>query len=101
MTPRFQIAGDATRPLEEETAYSNVTKGAIICSNGSLTKDYEYIAELRRSNEEAAAAALAASQVMETKHKVLVLGAGRVASPLLEYLSRDPSVKISSGMCPC
>ena len=77
-----------------------MTKGAIICSNGHLTKPYEYIADLRRANEEAGAAALAASQVTETKHKVLVLGAGRVAAPLLEYLSRDPAVKIYSGNSP-
>ena len=36
---------------------------------------------------------------MNIKHRVLVLGAGHVASPLIEYLTRDKSVKITTGKC--
>lgn len=46
------------------------------------------MAETARSEKES---------TVETKHRVLVLGAGRVSGPLLEYLSRDPSVRISAG----
>lgn len=37
------------------------------------------------------------SAAVEIKQKVLVLGAGRVSGPLVEYLTRDPSLKITTG----
>jgi len=42
------VNGDARKSIDEETCYSKVVKGAIICSNGKLTKDFEYIQELRQ-----------------------------------------------------
>ena len=42
-------------------------------------------------------AASASEEKVDIKHKVLVLGAGRVAAPLVEYLTRDPAVKLSAG----
>ncbi|XP_057296367.1 alpha-aminoadipic semialdehyde synthase, mitochondrial-like [Hydractinia symbiolongicarpus] len=88
------VKGDAKKPLSEETCYSSVTKGAIICSNGDLTKPYKYISDMRRRNEEAKAEDMATS--VDIKHKVLVLGAGRVAAPLVEYLTRDPGVRLTT-----
>lgn len=87
--------GDARKPLGEESCYSPVTEGAIITSNGSLTPNYKYIAELRAKNEEIQKAQESASAT-DIKHKVLVLGAGRVSGPLVEYLTRDGTVKITS-----
>lgn len=37
------------------------------------------------------------SAAVEIKQRVLVLGAGRVSGPLVEYLTRDPSLKITTG----
>ena len=40
------LSSDAGRPFEEEK-FSNVIQGAVITSNGKLTKNFEYIQELR------------------------------------------------------
>lgn len=37
------------------------------------------------------------SAAVEIKQRVLVLGAGRVSGPLVEYMTRDPSLKITKG----
>lgn len=87
------LKSDASKPLEEHEFLPEVD-GAIIASNGKLTPNFEYINELRESN-------------MRSKHKsdgtefskrVLVLGAGMVSAPLVEYLSRnhDISMKVCS-----
>jgi len=90
------VNGDARKSLDDETCYSNVVKGAIICSNGKLTKDFEYIQELRQKNENMKKAQESGVTTSEIKHRVLVLGAGRVSAPLVEYLTRDPTVKITT-----
>ncbi|XP_014245986.1 alpha-aminoadipic semialdehyde synthase, mitochondrial isoform X2 [Cimex lectularius] len=88
------LQSDATKPLEEHT-FSPAVYNAIIASNGKLTPNYEYIQELRSLN-------------LKSKHKdggeatadmkrVLVLGAGRVCAPLVEYLNRDPNLHITLG----
>ncbi|XP_065673366.1 alpha-aminoadipic semialdehyde synthase, mitochondrial isoform X2 [Hydra vulgaris] len=89
-------AGDATKPFLSETCYSNVVKGAVICSNGTLTEKYKYIADLRAKKEAAKAASLLGTSTDLIKKKVLVLGAGHVAGPLVEYLSRDGSVHLTA-----
>lgn len=35
--------------------------------------------------------------MVDIKQKVLVLGAGLVSTPLVEYLSRDKSVQLTTG----
>lgn len=90
------VAGNAIRPFEGETCYSDVVKGAIICSNGKLTPDYEYITDLRNKNEEAKLASEASKGQVEINHRVLVLGSGLVAGPLVEYLTRDKSVRLTT-----
>lgn len=35
--------------------------------------------------------------MVDVKQKVLILGAGLVSTPLVEYLSRDKSVKLTTG----
>jgi len=62
---------------------------AIIASNGKLTKNFEYIDELRHANRSRHKAALSVGQ--KKQKQALVLGAGYVSSPLVEYLSREGS----------
>eukprot|EP01100_Stratorugosa_tubuloviscum_P006263 TRINITY_DN2710_c1_g1_i1.p1 TRINITY_DN2710_c1_g1~~TRINITY_DN2710_c1_g1_i1.p1 ORF type:complete len:943 (+),score=426.34 TRINITY_DN2710_c1_g1_i1:112-2940(+) len=85
--------GDNLMPWVEELAVSNgelpieqqqkelpgELYRAVITSHGKLTPLYEYITELRKRRER-----------MQKKNRILVLGAGYVASPLIEYLSRSP-----------
>ncbi|CAG9819108.1 unnamed protein product [Phaedon cochleariae] len=85
------IQSNAQEPLEKHN-FSPIVQGAIIASNGKLTPNFEYIQELRK-------------QSIKTKHKadhreatekqVLIVGAGRVAAPLVEYLHRDKSIGIT------
>lgn len=90
------LESDARRPLDEYKFLPEV-EGAIIASNGKLTPNFEYINELREQNN-------------RSKHKtegsaagtkrIVILGAGMVSAPLVEYLSRDKniSMKICSKM---
>ncbi|KAK0173191.1 hypothetical protein PV328_006427 [Microctonus aethiopoides] len=81
---------DAKKPLDEHDFIPAVS-GAIIASNGELTPNFQYIQEMRQLN-------------MKCKHKadngesqsktVVVLGAGYVSAPLVEYLYRDKNIKI-------
>lgn len=38
------------------------------------------------------------SLTMDKKKKVLILGSGYVSEPVIEYLTRDPSVEITAGL---
>ncbi|CAH1999537.1 unnamed protein product [Acanthoscelides obtectus] len=85
------LQSNAQEPLEQHN-FSPVVHGAIIASNGQLTPNYEYIQELRKSQ-------------IKMRHKdsykgdntknVLIVGAGRVAAPLVEYLNRDKTLGIT------
>ncbi|CAG9856321.1 unnamed protein product [Phyllotreta striolata] len=79
------LQSNAKDPLEKHQ-FSPVVHGAIIASNGSLTPNYEYIQELRKT------AGKSRVNKEEMEKNVLILGAGRVASPLVEYLYRDKSI---------
>lgn len=61
------INSDANKPFEEEN-FGHVVKSAVICSNGSLTPNFEYIAELRKRKS------LRSNAFSEKKKNVLVLG---------------------------
>lgn len=65
----------------------NLTK-AIITANSKLTPNYEYIADLRARRRNQA-------QIVTSSKNVLILGAGYVSEPVVEYLSRDPSLAIT------
>jgi alpha-aminoadipic semialdehyde synthase len=41
------IRSDAKRPCEQQN-FSSVVQSAVICSNGKLSPNFEYITELRR-----------------------------------------------------
>ncbi|CAG9829279.1 unnamed protein product [Diabrotica balteata] len=86
------LQSDAQKPLENHN-FSPVIHGAIIASNGQLTPNYEYIQELRKSSSKSR---LKSDMNGNTSTKnVLILGAGRVAAPLVEYLFRDQSVGLT------
>ena len=68
----------------------SVVSGAVITSNGKLTPDFEYIAKLREENE-----SMTAPGDFNSEKKVLVLGAGYVSAPVVDYLTRDDSIGVT------
>ncbi|GFU12522.1 hypothetical protein NPIL_661271 [Nephila pilipes] len=85
------LSSDATRPLEDHNFVQTV-KGAIIASNGQLTPNFEYIAELRNTST---SQMKAQSLAQKSSKKVLVLGAGYVAGPLVDYLTKDQTIHVT------
>ncbi|KAG8223056.1 hypothetical protein J437_LFUL002004 [Ladona fulva] len=65
---------------------------AIIASNGRLTPNFEYIHELRLANRNSQ---LAMMDRQSASKKVLVLGAGFVSAPVVEYLTRDKNIALT------
>ncbi|RWS31267.1 Alpha-aminoadipic semialdehyde synthase-like protein [Leptotrombidium deliense] len=80
------IKSRSDKPFEEEK-FNPVVKGAVIASNGKLTPNFEYIMDLRRQKATFAAG--------EKSTSVLVLGAGYVSSPVVEYLTRDKALHVT------
>ncbi|KAL1117383.1 hypothetical protein AAG570_004709, partial [Ranatra chinensis] len=87
------LESDATQPLDKH-GFTPEVYNAIIASNGKLTPNYEYIQELRTLNLRSKHKADGSSGDMK---RVLVLGAGFVSGPVLEYLHRDPKILITAG----
>lgn len=83
------LQSDATKSLESHN-FPKPVYNAIITSNGRLTPNFEYIKELREQNTKSKHK----SDYGIAEKKVLVLGAGMVSAPLVEYLHRDPKVYI-------
>jgi len=86
------IKSDATRPLDDEK-FSAAVHGALIASNGKLTPNFEYIQELRQANRMKSKGVLPSSK--QRKHKALVLGAGFVSAPAVDYLTRDNDISVT------
>jgi len=88
------LKSDAKQPFEEheKEKMGAVVSRSVITSNGQLTPNFEYIADLRAANE-------AKTNVIpgdfNSEKKVLVLGAGYVSAPVVEYLTRDSSVGVT------
>lgn len=83
------IRSQALRSIDEER-FSSIVQKAIITNNGELVGEYEKIRELR-------AAKLQSSNGSSTgagTKQVLVLGAGHVSGPLIEYLSQQDGVHV-------
>ncbi|TGZ66790.1 hypothetical protein CRM22_005128 [Opisthorchis felineus] len=80
------VKSDATQPFDEYNA-GPVVKNAIIASNGALTPKFQYIDSLRKKT--------GISHTSTSSKKVLILGAGYVVPPVIEYLSRDKSVELT------
>ncbi|XP_067935063.1 alpha-aminoadipic semialdehyde synthase, mitochondrial-like isoform X2 [Watersipora subatra] len=81
------------KPLKE-TACSDDVKNAVITSHGQLTPHFTYIADLRNTNRERNARISGSS-----RKKVLLLGAGYVSAPCVEYLTSDGiAVTVASAL---
>ncbi|XP_044742743.1 alpha-aminoadipic semialdehyde synthase, mitochondrial [Chrysoperla carnea] len=81
------LTSDAEKPIEEHD-FLPVIYGAIIASNGKLMPNFEYINDLRMKNRRK-------SMPDDQTKKVLVLGAGFVSEPLVEYLHREKNLSIT------
>lgn len=86
------LNSDATKPLDEHNFKPSVF-GAIIASNGKLTPNFEYIQDLR--NQNSSRSRHKSGITNSNMRRVLVLGAGYVSGPLIEYLNRDESVQLT------
>ncbi|XP_045609079.1 alpha-aminoadipic semialdehyde synthase, mitochondrial isoform X1 [Procambarus clarkii] len=84
------LQSDASKPFEEQS-FTHEVHGAVITSGGRLTENFEYIADLRAQSR---ATSKSAVDMASKEHKVLVLGAGYVSAPLVEYLSRNSNTGI-------
>ncbi|OAF69919.1 hypothetical protein A3Q56_02349 [Intoshia linei] len=80
------VQSDATTAFDKFNV-SNAIKGAVICSNGRLTDNYQYISDLRFKER----SMRASHDDSKIKKKVAILGSGHVSDPLVEYLTRDKS----------
>mmetsp|Transcript_36889 Transcript_36889/g.90311 ORF Transcript_36889/g.90311 Transcript_36889/m.90311 type:complete len:982 (-) Transcript_36889:89-3034(-) len=85
------VRSDASVPVAEQAKTLNTSLyNAIITSGGELAPNYKYIAEYRARNEAAAAAAdgrrRGGDSVSGRSRNVLVLGAGMVSAPCVNYL---------------
>ncbi|CAH1783508.1 unnamed protein product [Owenia fusiformis] len=85
------LKSDATSSFDEFDV-SPVVKNAVIASNGKLTPNFEYINNLRRTSRSKHKAMKA---VHEAEKRVLVLGSGFVAGPVIEYLTRDDKYHVT------
>ncbi|CAG5121208.1 unnamed protein product [Candidula unifasciata] len=77
------LKSNAKTPFEEYDC-SPVVKNAVIASNGRLTPNFEYINVLRLSSKSAQKA-----KVKKSGEKIVILGAGYVSGPVVEYLGRE------------
>ncbi|XP_037034075.1 alpha-aminoadipic semialdehyde synthase, mitochondrial isoform X1 [Bradysia coprophila] len=86
------LRSDAKKPLENHT-FSYPIFSSIVASNGKLTDNFQYISELREQNTRSRHK----SEVShEGKKRVLILGAGMVSAPVVEYLHRDGKLHITA-----
>ncbi|CAO1402727.1 unnamed protein product [Diamesa hyperborea] len=84
------LSSDARKSMDEHKFLPEV-EGAIIASNGKLTPNFEYINELREQNNRSKHKSEGSAV---GKKRILILGAGMVSAPLVEYLSRDKDISM-------
>lgn len=87
------IQSDAKKLLEEHN-FTQAVYGAFITSNGQLTNNFQYIQELRQLNKNNRSKHKTSDNGKDETKRVVVLGAGYVSSPVVEYLNRDRNVKV-------
>ncbi|KAK2571068.1 Alpha-aminoadipic semialdehyde synthase [Acropora cervicornis] len=81
------VDSDAKSPFEKQNHLTDTVKNAIITSNGQLAPNYKYIADLRKSQEEAKARALGPNVPIPIKQRVLLLGSGFTVAPSSDKIS--------------
>lgn len=91
------LQSNALKPFEQHK-FTSVIEGAVISSNGKLTKNFEYIQDLR--NQRSRAKHRVVGDYDEQTKRVLILGAGYVSAPVVEYLTRqnDVAVYVASAL---
>ncbi|XP_022109027.1 alpha-aminoadipic semialdehyde synthase, mitochondrial-like isoform X2 [Acanthaster planci] len=90
------LKSDAKKPFEEEKL-SRVITDAIIASNGKLTPKFEYIQQLREVTmpKEESPHVVVPSSFGAEKQRVLLMGSGHMAEPIVEYLTRNGGVAVT------
>merc|ERR1740128_612887 len=85
------VRSNAKKPLDEteREKIGPIVAGAVITTNGKLAPNFEYIADLREKNQPKIAGDFSSEK------KALVLGAGYVSAPVIEYLTRDSSLGVT------
>jgi len=79
---------------DASSALTSTVGDAVICSNGDLTPNFKYIHDLRNAKSRSVQKA-AQNEVANKTKRVLVLGAGYVSPPVVEYLTRDATVHVT------
>ena len=85
------IRSRAEKPFDEKEIekVGPIIAGAVITTNGKLAPNFEYIADLREKNQPKI------NGDFSSEKKALVLGAGYVSAPVIEYLTRDSSLGVT------
>lgn len=79
------VKSDGRKPYPEQTDLPPEIHRAVITSHGQLTPKFLYVLDLRRAYE-------------SRLHQVLLLGSGFVSSPVVDYIMRDSSNRLTIGM---
>ncbi|CAG0924180.1 unnamed protein product, partial [Notodromas monacha] len=91
----YSILQSDARKSMNDTHFSPEVTSAVITSNGELTPGYQYITSLRQNIALKSRQKVSGVSMAEPRHKVLLLGAGYVSGPVVEYLTRDRGVKVT------
>ena len=85
------VRSRADKPFDEteREKIGPIVAGAVITTNGKLAPDFTYIADLREKNKPKILGDFSSEK------KALVLGAGYVSAPVIEYLTRDSSLGVT------
>ena len=85
------IKSDAKKQFDQKEMdkIGPIVAGSVITTNGKLAPNFEYIAQLREQN------APKIGGDFSSEKKALVLGAGYVSAPVIEYLTRDSGLGIT------
>nr|CAD7453969.1 unnamed protein product [Timema tahoe] len=86
------LQSDAMLPLEQHN-FLPAVHGAIIASNGKLTPNFEYIQELRTMSTRSWHKA--GSPREDGCRRIVLLGAGYVSAPVVQYLHKEHNVHIT------
>merc|ERR1719489_331066 len=85
------IKSRADKPFDEKEIekVGPIVAGAVITTNGKLAPNFEYISDLREKNKPKIVGDFS------SERKALVLGAGYVSAPVIEYLTRDSGLGVT------